>query len=80
MTRSSRRPIFVLATVAGFAAVSPLGAWDPRRAAAFRAEFEAEFPKTDVKAPALELERLAASLGIDVAPKDSKTTVTTGLS
>ena len=33
-----------------------------------RSSFEAQFPKTDPSAAALELERLAASLGIDLVP------------
>lgn len=34
-----------------------------------RSAFEAQFPKTDASAAALELERLAASLGIDLVPR-----------
>ena len=48
-----------------------LAACEPPSAAAFRSAFEAEFPKADANGPALHLESLAASLGIDLAPKDA---------
>ncbi len=44
---------------------------EPPSAAAFRSAFEAQFPKTAANGAALELESLAAPLGIDLAPKDA---------
>lgn len=41
---------------------------DRPAAAAFRRDFEAEFPKSEASAAALELEKLAATLGIDLVP------------
>lgn len=42
-----------------------------------RSAFEAQFPKTDASAAALDLERLAASLGIDLVPRQNAAAVET---
>ncbi|MEO8349161.1 MAG: alpha/beta hydrolase [Acidobacteriota bacterium] len=47
---------------------SSLAASDGPSPAAFRAAFEAQFPKANASAGALELERFAASLGFPLAP------------
>lgn len=39
-------------------------------AATLRSAFEAQFPKSEASAAALQLERLAAPLGVELAPKD----------
>ncbi|MCA1579825.1 MAG: hypothetical protein LC796_00240 [Acidobacteria bacterium] len=58
--------------LAGCIAVSgTLLAFEPPSPSAFRSGFEAQFPKADANGPALELESLAASMGIDLAPKDA---------
>ncbi|MDQ5870943.1 MAG: alpha/beta hydrolase [Acidobacteriota bacterium] len=51
---------------------SPFAASDPPSASTLRSAFEAQFPKTEASAAALELERLAASLGFDLAPKNAE--------
>lgn len=54
------------------ALTAPVRASEPPSAAAFRSAFEARFPKTAASAGALELERLAASLGFDLAPQSGQ--------
>jgi hypothetical protein len=56
--------------VAGLIA-APRGAFagEPPVASDLRVAFEAQFPKSDANATALELERLAAGIGIDLAPQ-----------
>jgi hypothetical protein len=52
------------------AALPSLGfAADPPTASTLRAAFVAQFPKSDANGTALEVERLAAGIGIDLAPK-----------
>lgn len=46
-------------------------AFEPPSPSAFRSAFEAQFPKADANGPALDLESLAAPMGIDLAPKDA---------
>ena len=53
----------------GIVAGSPALISQPE-ASALRSAFEAQFPKTEASAAALELERLAALLGIELAPRD----------
>ncbi len=59
------RRIALLLFVAGTAHAED---WKPPEAVATRKEFELAYPKSDVTAAALELEQLAADLGIDLAP------------
>src|ERR1700674_3989001 len=69
-----------LAGLAALASASALSGVDPPSAAAFRSDFEARFPKSEASGAAIELEKLAAALGIDLvptlgfpaAPKDDK--------
>lgn len=42
---------------------------DPPTASTLRVAFEAQFPKSDANGTALELERLSARIGIDLAPR-----------
>jgi hypothetical protein len=53
----------------GIVAGSRALASDPS-AASLRSAFEAQFPKSEASAAALELEQLAALLGVELAPKD----------
>ena len=53
----------------GLAFGSPLLASDRPSPSTLRSAFEAQFPKADASAAALELERLAAPLGIDLVPR-----------
>ncbi|MEP6767360.1 MAG: hypothetical protein ABJC61_01735 [Acidobacteriota bacterium] len=65
-------PVLVLLHLAGWMTLSEtLPAFEPPSPSAFRSGFEAEFPRADANGPALELEFLAASMGIDLAPKDA---------
>ncbi|HZI65887.1 MAG TPA: alpha/beta hydrolase [Thermoanaerobaculia bacterium] len=57
------------------ALTTPVFASDPPSAATLRSAFEAQFPKAEASAAALELERLAASLGFDLAPRDNSVPV-----
>lgn len=50
---------------------SPLAASDHPAAASFRSAFEAQFPKSETSPAALEIERLAAILGIEIAPSEN---------
>lgn len=70
ISRSLSLTIAVLALLAALvqAPVTCLGENLPSPAS-FRKEFEAQFPKAKASAAALELERLAALLGIELAPK-----------
>jgi hypothetical protein len=69
-----------LAGLAALASAPALSGADRPSAAAFRSDFEAQFPKSEASAAAIELEKLAAALGIDLvptigfpaAPKDDK--------
>ena len=63
------RAIPFIALSLGIAAGSPALASEPE-AATLRSAFEAQFPKSEASAGALQLERLAAPLGIELAPKD----------
>jgi proline iminopeptidase len=53
----------------GLALTCSVPAADRPTPSTLRSAFEAQFPKTDASAAALELERLAASLGIDLVPR-----------
>ena len=53
-----------------FSAPTPVPAADLPQPAAFRAAFEAQYPKTRASGTALELEALAASFGLDLVPRD----------
>jgi hypothetical protein len=65
----TRRP-HVLAALGGlaFAGVSVAGDWKPPEVALSRQAYEAQYPKQSATAAALEIEQLAATLGIDAAP------------
>jgi proline iminopeptidase len=54
-----------------FALCADLRAQDHPEPASFRSAFEAQFPKTKTSAAALEIERLATALGIQMAPFES---------
>jgi hypothetical protein len=75
---SQRRPISsvgkwsVLALGACFALCADLRAQDHPEPASFRSAFEAQFPKSEASAGALELERLAAALGFELAPFETQ--------
>lgn len=72
VTRSRRRCLLLrLLLCTGFAPTSSLLASDQPVPAPFRSAFEAQFPKSDATAAALELERLAAMLGVELAPKEN---------
>jgi CubicO group peptidase (beta-lactamase class C family) len=75
MTQGTRdRPFCkpsVLILCACFAVCAASGASDDPEPASFRSAFEAQFPKTETSAAALEVERLAAGLGIEMAPFES---------
>lgn len=58
----------LLALMMGFAPGSVVTASDEPAAAAFRSAFDARFPKSNDSAAAIELERLAVRLGIDLGP------------
>ena len=58
----------ILSIVFGAAPAVAFGS-DPPYPAAFRSEFEAQFPTCETNEQALELERLSAPLGIDLVPK-----------
>lgn len=59
--------------IAGLAAslvgASIAGAGEPPSVSDLRVAFEAQFPKSNANGTALELERLSAALGIDLAPR-----------
>jgi CubicO group peptidase (beta-lactamase class C family) len=61
----------VLAIGACFAVCVDLRAQDHPEPASFRSAFEAQFPKAETSAAALEIERLATELGIQMAPFES---------
>jgi hypothetical protein len=63
------RAIPFIALSLWIAAGSPALASEPE-AATLRSAFEAQFPKSEASAGALQLERLAAPLGVELAPKD----------
>ena len=63
------RAISIVALSLAVVAGSQVLASEPS-AATLRSAFEAQFPKSEASAAALELERLAAPLGIELAPKD----------
>jgi hypothetical protein len=67
--RSELRAVAFVVLSLGIVAGSPALASQPE-ASALRSAFEAQFPKTEASAAALELERLAAPLGIELAPRD----------
>jgi hypothetical protein len=62
----------VLAIGACFAVCVDLRAQDHPEPASFRSAFEAQFPKSEASATALELERLAAALGFELAPFETQ--------
>ncbi len=63
------RAISFVALSLGIVAGSRVLASEPA-AATLRSAFEAQFPKSEASAAALQLERLAAPLGVELAPKD----------
>jgi hypothetical protein len=63
------RAISFVALGLGIVAGSRVLASEPA-AATLRSAFEAEFPKSEASAAALQLERLAAPLGVELAPKE----------
>src|SRR5436190_12596394 len=75
-SRHGRDWILPLRKRDGFAAVLGLlsactaaYAVEPPRPSDLRVAFEAQFPKSDANGTALDLERLAARIGIDLAPR-----------
>lgn len=60
----------LLGLCVSFALQFALFGTDDPAAASFRSAFEAQFPKTEASAAALEIERLAAALGIEMDPYD----------
>jgi hypothetical protein len=69
-SRMSARRHAVLAALEGltFAGISVAGDWKPPEVALSRQAYEAQYPMQTVTAAALEIEQLAATLGIDAAP------------
>jgi hypothetical protein len=61
----------ILVLGAGLALCVDLRASDQPAPASFRSAFEAQFPKTETSAAALEIERLATALVIQMAPFES---------
>jgi CubicO group peptidase (beta-lactamase class C family) len=61
----------LLVVCAGFGSITVVHASDSPQAPSFRSAFEAQFPKTEASASALEIEGLAAILGIEMAPFES---------
>jgi hypothetical protein len=70
-TAARRRLVPPLALFFGFALVASLPASNRPASAPFRSAFEAQFPKTEASAAALEIERLAAVIGLDLSPMTS---------
>jgi hypothetical protein len=66
--RVPRNPGITLLLLAIATAESRAEDWKPPRAAATLEEFELAYPKSEATAAALELERLAAAMGVDLAP------------
>ncbi|HEY2798207.1 MAG TPA: hypothetical protein VGK26_09990, partial [Thermoanaerobaculia bacterium] len=60
--------VLILAAATGMAG----GDWKPPRVALSAKEFELVYPVTDASAAALDLETMAAEIGLDLAPKDLK--------
>ena len=63
-----RPPTLAALGVLTFAGISVAGDWKPPEVALSRQAYEAQYPKQTVTAAALEIEQLAATLGIDAAP------------
>jgi CubicO group peptidase (beta-lactamase class C family) len=61
----------VLALCTWFAPDFSLSSSDDPAAATLRSAFEAQYPKSDASGAALEIERLAAGLGIEMAPLET---------
>lgn len=60
---------WVLGAIASAVALPP-AAWDPPSPSSSRGAFRAQFPKSPATSGALELEGLAAAIGLDLAPMD----------
>jgi hypothetical protein len=65
------KPRLLLAVSACLGLITVVQASDSPQGSSFRSAFEARFPKTETSAAALEIERLAALLGIEMAPFES---------
>lgn len=59
----------IAAFAAALVGASVAGAGEPPSISDLRVAFEAQFPKSEANGTALELERLSAALGIDLAPR-----------
>jgi len=64
-----RRSLYLIAAAMTLAAWLPAG--EPPAASTLRVALEAQFPKSAANETALELERLSARIGIDLAPRAS---------